>query len=53
MLNVFEFQNKYPTYEKQQKAMKDMSDKEIKFLIASCGTPQGKKKYSDMAKSIK
>jgi len=52
-MNVFEFQKKYPTSDKQLEAMKTMSDSDIKVIIASCGTPQGKKKYSDMAKKAK
>ena len=52
-LNVFEFQEKYDTVEKRLTAMKKMSEREINYLIASCGTPQGKKHYSDMAKQAK
>ena len=52
-MNVFEFQKKYDTTEKQLQAMKKMSISDINVIIASCGTPQGKKKYSDMAKQAK
>ena len=52
-MNVFEFQEAYDTAEKQLAAMKKMSERESNYLIASCGTPQGKKHYSDMAKQAK
>ena len=45
-MTVFEFQEKYPTREAKEEALKHMTDDEIDEIIASCTTTQGKIWYS-------
>lgn len=52
MMNVFQFQDKYKTTAQQKEAMRGMKKEEVAYIIASCGTPQGKTKYTNMYKSI-
>lgn len=45
-MTVWEFQEKHPTKEQREEALKTMTDKEIDEIIESCGTMQGKIYYS-------
>lgn len=44
------FQKQYPTRKEKEKALSQMSNKEIDELIACAGTPQGKAFYKKYKK---
>ena len=44
--DVWEFQEKYPTKEAREKALKRMSNAQIDKIIDTCGTKQAKIYYS-------
>ena len=46
---VWEFQEHYPTREAKEKALEAMSSGEIRALVDSCGSVQGKIFYSRFA----
>lgn len=47
-MNVFEFQDKYPTKEEKEEAAKHMSDEELDEIISSCDNTYGKIFYSKL-----
>ena len=47
--DVFEFQEKYPSREEREQALKKMDPIEIQRLIQTCGTKQGKIYYNQFA----
>ena len=47
-MTVFEFQEKYQSLEKKKEALSKMTEKEVRAIIDSCGTPQGKSFIKDL-----
>ena len=41
-MNIWDLQERYPKHEDREKVIAKMSLEEVKELISSCGTPQGK-----------
>jgi len=49
-MTVFEFQQMYPNKMARERALREMSNKEIDDIIVSCGTAQGKAYYASFKK---
>ncbi|OQA27668.1 MAG: hypothetical protein BWY61_00045 [Firmicutes bacterium ADurb.Bin354] len=47
-MNIFDFQKMNKTKETKRQALSKMSETEVKDIISSCGTPQGKKYIKKM-----